>query len=343
MIATPWFLLVHQQDPSFLIEFFYKHNVARFAGEFHPKPIWFFIPVLLIAGHPWSFLTIPYAKFLLGRGESARTKRTPAVGYLLLWSGWCFAFFSLSACKLPTYLLPAAPAFALMIGHYLNEVLRNADNPTDYFFARFWSARTATATTCLAGVLFALFVIFWTEATSISLFGWAMFWAMLLMVSLLLMADRHQAKIAWASSAGVAFVFAIMVMHQMVPAYSRSQTLFGDTSPLVDQLANAKQLPIATIDHEFSGVPFYLGRSDIPNFAKVADAGLGDFVSKSGIAILIVDDRITQGELTEQLPETTKLVEVGRRGPATIYQATNIPRPMQIAAKPVAANEGIQR
>ena len=343
LIATPWFLLVHQQDPSFLIEFFYKHNVARFAGEFHPKPIWFFIPVLLIAGHPWSFLTIPYAKFLLGRGESARTKRTPAVGYLLLWSGWCFAFFSLSACKLPTYLLPAAPAFALMICHYLNEVLRNADNPTDYFFARFWSARTATATTCLAGVLFALFVIFWTEATSISLFGWAMFWAMLLMVSLLLMADRHQAKIAWASSAGVAFVFAIMVMHQMVPAYSRSQTLFGDTSPLVDQLANAKQLPIATIDHEFSGVPFYLGRSDIPNFAKVADAGLGDFVSKSGIAILIVDDRITQGELTEQLPETTKLVEVGRRGPATIYQATNIPRPMQIAAKPVAANEGIQR
>ncbi len=292
MIAAPWFVLVHQQDPTFLIEFFYKHNVARFAGEFHPKPIWFFVPVLLIAGHPWSFLTIPYAKFLLGRGEAARTKRPPAVGYLLLWSVWCFAFFSLSACKLPTYLLPAAPALALMIGHYLNEVLKDAANPTEHFFARFWSARTATTTTCLAGVSFVLFVIVWTEATSFSLFGWAMFWAMLLMVSLLLMADRHQAKIAWASSAGVTFVFAIMVMHQMVPAYSRSQTLFGDTSPLAGQLAVTKQLPIATIDHEFSEVPFYLDRSDIRHFAKVDDAGLADFVSKSAMAILIVDDRV---------------------------------------------------
>ncbi|QDV47559.1 Undecaprenyl phosphate-alpha-4-amino-4-deoxy-L-arabinose arabinosyl transferase [Stieleria neptunia] len=348
MIAAPWFVLVHQQDPLFLIEFFYRHNVARFAGEFHPKPIWFFVPVLLIAGHPWSFLTIPYAKFLLGRDESARTKRPPAVGYLLLWSVWCFTFFSLSACKLPTYLLPAAPAFALMIGHYLNEVLRDAGNPnatsrTEYFFARFWSARTATATTCLAGVSFALFVIFWTDAISISLFGWAMFWAMLLMVSLLLMGDRHQAKLAWASSAGVAFVFAIMVMHQMVPAYSRSETLFGDTSPLSDQLAITKQLPIATVDHEFSEVPFYLDRSDIPNFADVADVGLADFVSNSGMAILIVDDRIAASDVAEQLSETTKLVEVGRRGPATIYQATNTASPTQMAVKPVPANEGIQR
>ncbi|TWU04117.1 glycosyltransferase [Neorhodopirellula pilleata] len=343
IIAAPWFVLVHQEDPTFLIEFFYKHNVARFAGEFHPKPIWFFVPVLLIAGHPWSFLTIPYAKFLLGRDEAARTKRPSAVGYLLLWSVWCFVFFSLSACKLPTYLLPAAPALALMIGHYLNEVLKDAANPTEYFFARFWSARTATATTCLAGVSFVLFVIVWTEAASISLFGWAMFWAMLLMVSLLLMADRHQAKIAWVSSAGVSFVFAIMVMHQMVPAYSRSQTLFGDTSPLADQIAVTEQLPIATIDHEFSEVPFYLDRSDIPNFAKVDDVGIADFVSSSGMAILIVDDRITASALAEQMPKTTKLTEVGQRGPATIFQATNTASPTQIAAKPVAPSERAKR
>lgn len=343
MIAAPWFVLVHQQDPTFLIEFFYKHNVARFAGEFHPKPIWFFVPVLLIAGHPWSFLTIPYAKFLLGRDEAARTKRPSAVGYLLLWSVWCFVFFSLSACKLPTYLLPAAPALALMIGHYLNEVLKDAANPTEYFFARFWSARTATATTCLAGVSFVLFVIVWTEATSISLFGWAMFWAMLLMVSLLLMADRHQARIAWASSAGVAFVFAVMVMHQMVPAYSRSQTLFGDSSPLAGQLAITKQLPIATIDHELSEVPFYLDRSDIPNFADVNDEGIAEFVIDSGTAILITDDRITISNLAEQLPETTSLIEVGRRGSATFYRATDTADVSQIALIPGQPVKGLSR
>ncbi len=122
-IAVPWFVMVHLQDPTFLIEFFYKHHVVRFAGEFHPKPIWYFVPVLLVAGHPWSFLTIPYAKFLLSRSEASRMRRTPAIGYLFLWSAWCFLFFSVSKCKLPTYLLPAAPALALMIGHYLNEIL----------------------------------------------------------------------------------------------------------------------------------------------------------------------------------------------------------------------------
>ncbi len=343
IIAAPWFVLVHQQDPTFMIEFFYKHNVARFAGEFHPKPLWFFVPVLLIAGHPWSFLTIPYATFLFGRSESVRVKRPPAVGYLLLWSAWCFAFFSMSSCKLPTYLLPAAPALALMIGHYLNEVLREANNPAGFFFARFWSARTATATTCFAGVSIVLFVIVWTESSSITLFGWAMFWAMLLMVSLLLMAERHQAKIAWTSSAGVAFLFAVMVMHQMVPAYSRSQTLFGETSPLTEQLAENIRLPIATVSHEFSEVPFYLNRSDIPNFVNIHESGLADFVSRAGMAILIVDDDISSRDLAEQLPKTSSLTEVGRRGSALIYEATDHSAPSRIALVPDDQTAGLPR
>ncbi|MCC9645219.1 glycosyltransferase [Rhodopirellula sp. JC740] len=329
-VAVPWFIAVHQQDPTFLIEFFYKHNVARFAGEFHPKPFWFFVPVLLVAGHPWSFLTIPYAKFLFGRSEATHSHRTPAVGYLLLWSAWCFLFFSLSKCKLPTYLLPAAPAFALMIGHYLNEVLRDPDNPAQHFFARFWSARSATAATSFAGVAFVMFVIYSTNEPTMMLFGWAMLWATLLMTSLLLMADRHQAKIAWGSSSGVAFLFAVMVMHAMVPAYSRSNTLFGESSPLVRQLAvdaqsSINQLPMATIDHEFSGVPFYLNRGDIVNFADVHDEGLSEFVSRSESTLLVVDDRVAPKDVLQQLPEHTKLTEVARRGCARIFEARTEP------------------
>jgi len=343
MVAVPWFVLVHRQDPTFLIEFFYKHNVARFAGEFHSKPIWYFVPVLLVAGHPWSFLTIPYVKFLFGRDESARSRRSPAIGYLLLWSAWCFVFFSMSKCKLPTYLLPAAPALALMIGHYLNEVLREAGTPSQYFFARFWSARTATATTCFAGVGFVLFVIFMTDEPTIALFGWAMLWATLLMTSLLLMADRYQAKIAWGTSTGVAFLFAVMVMHEMVPAYSRSNTLFGESSTLNEQLAVGAGSPIATVEHEFSEVPFYLDRGDIPNFADVHDAGLGEFVSRSGSVLLVVDDRIGSEVLREQLPEKTKLTEVARRGSARIYEATLLRGSTRIALALDQNAQGSQR
>ena len=345
-IAVPWLVAVHQQDPTFLIEFFYKHNVARFGGDFHPKPFWYFVPVLLIAGHPWSFLTIPYGKFLFGRGEIRRSRRSPAIGYLFLWSVWCFAFFSMSKCKLPTYLLPAAPALALMIGHYLNEVLRDASTKNEHFFARFWSARWATATTCFAGVGFVVFVMLTSNEVSASLYVWALLWTCLLVSSVLLVGDRHQAKFAWASSTGVTFLLAIMVMHQMVPAYSRSQTLFGDSSMLGEQLMASDHPPIATVDHEFSGVPFYLDRRDIRNFDDVRDAGLGQFVSDSGSAILIVDDRVATTEVQNQLPPQTCLTELAHRGSARIYQAIAPAQHHQMATEPTSQGKviaGIQR
>lgn len=343
VIAFPWFAAVHHQDPTFLVEFFYKHNVARFGGEFHPKPIWYFVPVLLLAGHPWSFLTVPYAKYLFGRNETTRVRRTPAIGFMLLWSVWCFAFFSVSKCKLPTYLLPAAPAFALMFGHYLHEVLRDAENSSQHFFARFWSARTATATTCLAGISFVLFIMVSTSTLTPMLFGWAMLWATLLTASLLLMADRHQAKIAWGTSTGVMFLFALMVMHQVVPDYSRSQTLFGQSSPLVDQIDFNDQMPIATVGHEFSGVPFYLGRSDIPNFSSIDDGGLTGFVSQSGTSTLVVSDQIPPESVLERLPKGAKLTVVGNRGPARIYQAITSPGSTRITKFPNDVAKGTQR
>ena len=336
IIAVPWFVLVHRQDPTFLIEFFYKHNVARFAGEFHSKPIWFFVPVLLVAGHPWSFLSIPYAKFLLGRDLSVRSKRPAAVGFLLLWSIWCFAFFSVSNCKLPTYLLPAAPALALMIGHYLNEVLRDTNHPAEFWFAKFWSARWATATTCFAGVGFVLFILFTQDGVPTMTYGWAMVWTSLLVSSLLMLGDRHQAKLAWITSSGVTCLFAVMMMHQMVPAYSRSQSLFGETSPLAKQIVDTRETPIATIEHEFSEVPFYLDRSDIINFVDVHDDNIARFAQQSKVSILIVDNRTELDELTEQLPATVRLNKVGSQGSALIYQATNTVNPSQDAPVQIA-------
>src|SRR5262249_10894135 len=39
--------------------------------------------------------------------------------FMLLAGGWCVLFFTLSGCKLPTYVLPAFPLLALALGHYL--------------------------------------------------------------------------------------------------------------------------------------------------------------------------------------------------------------------------------
>lgn len=324
MVAVPWFVAVSRQDPTFLVEFFYTHNVARFAGEFHSRPIWYFVPVLLIAGHPWSFLAVPYIRFLFGRTKVLSRQRPPAVGFLLLWSAWCFVFFSVSQCKLPTYLLPAAPALALMIGHYLGQVLRDADESSRHFFARFWSARTATATTCLAGVGFVGYAILATPDVSVYVYAWAMLWTSLLVAAVLMINDRYQVKIAWATSAGVMFMFAVMIMHEMVPAYSRSETLFGESSPLAEQLSVDKQPAIATVDHEFSEVPFYLDRRNISHFANVTDRGLSDFVSQNRQCYLIVEEGIASQAIRARLPSGRRLVEVAQRGVARVYQVQGI-------------------
>ncbi len=330
-IALPWFVTVSFYDPTFVKEFLITHNVQRFAGEFHLKPIWYFIPVLLIAGHPWSFLTIPYVRFLFGRRESFRHARPPLVGFLLLWSSWLFAFFSLSSCKLPTYLLPAAPALALMIAHYLDQLLHESSESVNHWFARFWSARSATATTCLAGFGFVIFVVLTQNNVSVGTYLWAMLWTSLLVSSLLLLSDRRQERIAWITSSAVSFLFAVMVMHHMVPSYSRSQTLFGTSSPLNEQLAVSSAPAIATIEHEFSEVPFYLDRSNIPNFDEVEDARVADFVRQNPRCILVVEQTVTSEEIHKQLPRGSELTELGRRGPALIYRVNSPVAAPQIA------------
>ena len=321
-ISAPWLVAVTMQDPSFLVEFFYRHNVARFAGEFHARPIWFFVPVLLLAGHPWTFLTIPYVGFLTSRTRSVSQNRPAVLGFLMLWSGWCFLFFSIAKCKLPTYLLPAAPTLSLMIGHYLVYVTKqSATNPREWF-ARFWSARTATAATCFAGVGFSAFIALTGSNVSIANYVWILIWTSLLVGSLLMIADRHQGKYAWGSSSALALLLAVMVMHQIVPAYSRQQTIFAAASPLRAKLPLSANSAIATLSHEFSEVPFYLQRSDVRHFDDRNSTGLGEFIAEHEHALIIMEKHVLIGQLRDQLPDGTRIQLIDERGPARLLQVT---------------------
>ncbi|TWU59750.1 Undecaprenyl phosphate-alpha-4-amino-4-deoxy-L-arabinose arabinosyl transferase [Rubripirellula tenax] len=322
LVATPWFAAVTVQDANFLNEFFITHNLGRFAGEFHVRPIWYFIPVLMVAGHPWSFLTIPYASFLFGHRDGIRFERPPALGFLLMWSVWCFIFFSMSKCKLPTYLLPAAPAMSLMIGHYLHHMIVEAPVPSKYWFAQYWLARTATVTTCVAGIAFVVYAIAAGLEVPSTIYVWAMLWAGSLVTALLLVNDRRHAKQAWGSSALASFLFAVMVMHHMVPAFSSSQSLFAGSSSLDRTIATATHPNMATVSHEFSEVPFYLERSDIPNFSNVRDPELREYVQNHGKTVLVVHHRITNELLRESLPDGTKIVSLASRGAALFIEAT---------------------
>jgi 4-amino-4-deoxy-L-arabinose transferase-like glycosyltransferase len=116
-LALPWYVLVCCRLPSFARHFLWEHNVLRFAQPFdHVQPVWYYLPILLGGLLPVTLLGPALAQFLLsGRGEDSR-RRPPELGYLLLAGGWCVLFFSLSGCKLPTYVLPAFAPLCLAAG-----------------------------------------------------------------------------------------------------------------------------------------------------------------------------------------------------------------------------------
>jgi 4-amino-4-deoxy-L-arabinose transferase-like glycosyltransferase len=112
VVVIPWHAAILQRMGWEFVEvFFLQHNVDRFLTTIHrhPGPIYYYLPVLAVAFFPWSAFA-PAAIARAIRGLEAR--RT----FLLLWIVSPLVFFSLSGAKLPGYLLPVLPPFALLVG-----------------------------------------------------------------------------------------------------------------------------------------------------------------------------------------------------------------------------------
>ncbi len=119
-LSLPWFVAISLRLPEFPRYFFWEHNVVRFSTGFdHLRPVWFYLPIVIGGLLPGSLLVAGFLRFLLSSDERTARRRCPELGFLLLAGGWCVLFFTLSECKLPTYVLPAFPPLALALGYYL--------------------------------------------------------------------------------------------------------------------------------------------------------------------------------------------------------------------------------
>ena len=121
-LNVPWYAALCLRAPEFAYTFFWEHNVMRFLTPFaHERGVWFYGPVLLLGLLPGTLLLWPFLRFL-GSSDAATAHRRPQeLGFLLLAGGWCVLFFTLSACKLPTYILPAFPPLALALGWFVTQ------------------------------------------------------------------------------------------------------------------------------------------------------------------------------------------------------------------------------
>ncbi len=105
----------------------YSHDILlhqtaqRYAEHWsHPKPFWYFGPVLLLGWFPLS-LAWPGA---IARWRQALAEKDARIGLLLGWSVLVLAFFSFPAGKRDMYVMPMLPMVALAMGPYLKQIVR---------------------------------------------------------------------------------------------------------------------------------------------------------------------------------------------------------------------------
>ncbi len=120
LVSVPWYVAICVRIPSFVQYFVWEQNIQRYLSPYaHQEGVWYFAPILLGGLFPATLLLVPWVRFLLTTDASVREQRCASLGFLLLSGGWCLFFFTLSSCKLPTYILPAFPALALALGTFV--------------------------------------------------------------------------------------------------------------------------------------------------------------------------------------------------------------------------------
>ncbi len=122
-IAAPWFVLVSLANPEFPHFFFIHEHFERFLSDGHRRtqPAWYFLAMTLVGTLPWALMTLQgwLSGWFRERGGGFRPQRL-----LFVWGAVILGFFSASSSKLPSYILPMAPALALLAGVFLATARR---------------------------------------------------------------------------------------------------------------------------------------------------------------------------------------------------------------------------
>jgi 4-amino-4-deoxy-L-arabinose transferase-like glycosyltransferase len=115
-VALPWYLLCALRNRDFLHIFIFQHNFERYLTPLfqHQQPFWFFAPITILALLPWSAFLIAAAQEALRLWREKSWTNSPGF-FVACWAVFPIVFFSFSQSKLPSYILPAVPALALLI------------------------------------------------------------------------------------------------------------------------------------------------------------------------------------------------------------------------------------
>jgi multisubunit Na+/H+ antiporter MnhE subunit len=119
-VVLPWFIGVCAKQPDFFHYGLVEETLRRYTtSSAHPRPIWYYVPVLAGAFFPYSFL-LPGA--ILSSWRLRKSLRPP-LRLLMIWALVVVLFFSTSGSKLPGYILSAMPPLAILVAHLFELAL----------------------------------------------------------------------------------------------------------------------------------------------------------------------------------------------------------------------------
>ena len=143
-IVLPWHIAAALQDPRFLHFYIIVQHFQRLSYQEHASPFWFFPAILPFGMLFWTALFFPavvkafrqalHAIKIFPRSKKRKKEAyvppEPPKGYgkeedsgkvlfLIIWTLAVPGLFSLSSGKLIPYILPAYPAMALLLSHYI--------------------------------------------------------------------------------------------------------------------------------------------------------------------------------------------------------------------------------
>ena len=115
IVGLPWFLAVTVRIPQFPHYAFVRETFERVTtGRFHRTgPIWYYLPILPVAAFPWVVPVSVRVRHWRAAWAAWRDTAGREAIWLSTWVLGPLVLFSLNQSKLPQYVLPLMPAFAL--------------------------------------------------------------------------------------------------------------------------------------------------------------------------------------------------------------------------------------
>ncbi|HEY2252357.1 MAG TPA: glycosyltransferase [Planctomycetaceae bacterium] len=314
-LTIPWFLMVDARQPGFLFDFIWTHHFDRFrTGLAHEEAWWYYIPVLLIGMAPCSILLPAITTFLLDSSEAARARRSSELGLLVLAAAWTLLLFSLSACKLPPYVLPAIPLICLVVGRGLEVILGGPVNNRFLNFVRQNSPRHIIFFLLAQALITAGIDLFALDGFAA---GRATHWAILVAAGALVAGGSqlrlwHGVGPSW--GAALALAFANMGVG-VLDFYPGVATWRSTIHPVVemchDEIGRATPVVCYGLAHEADSLAFRLGCRQVQNYqSHETKAAIAALTRVPEIVVLAHTSEVH--DLYSRMPPGLTLAELGR-------------------------------